>query len=947
MQEPLEIRVLGPFDVLAAGKAADVGGSKRQALLAMLALRDGRPVEIDALVDGLWEEELPAVPRNALHHHIARLRATLGEGAIVGFRDAYAVKDARVDAVRFEELLAETRSALRDGDVRVAADDVAAALALWRGPALQGLPETAWFSAERRRLEALRVDALEEQFEAALALGEHRELTPALRSAVADSSFRERLWGQLMLALYRSGRQADALEAFQEARRVLGDELGLEPGPELRGLQEAILAQDPAIAAVPVERRRRGNLPAPSTSFVGRDDELREVDRLLHEHRLVTLTGPPGVGKSRLALETARSLDGEFAEGIWVVDFARAGEAADAVRLLAHTVDVRGSDPLARVASRLRDAAALVVLDACEHVRDEAEHVASTLLQDCSELRILATSREALRAPSEVRFPVAPLGPAAVELFFERARAARPGFEPDADDVELATEIVRRVDGLPLAIELAAARMHVLGLGEIASILARRSALLRDGSVSDPARTALQELVDWSYDLLHGDEKTVLQQLAVHRGGASLASLGAVAATHGLNEATVAYLVTALVDKSIVTASFAGGAARYDVLDAVREYVLERLDESGGLSAAGKAHAEYFATVADAARTGLRRSEWPDWMKRLELEHDNLWAALTYAREAPDPLIAARLGVGLGWYFGIATRVSEGRSFIEAALRSAENVPLAVRVELLAYACYLATEDDDLDAAVEAGERGLDLAATAEAPWETAFVKLALAFAYDRAGPFERAVALAGEARRGFDQLEDRWGAASSAITGALGALAGGDVPTAATLISEAVRLHDDYDVFAVPAALLEAWLAERRGEADAAAAAYRRALERSERAGFADHAAFALSALGSNALADGDLHEAEELQRQALAAADAADAPWVAAHARVQLGRIAAAAGDAASAESAYRRVLEWSKLQRPHQGRESLFVALAGNPAEEAQLALAELVEAGGALT
>ena len=359
MQELLEIRLLGPFEVLARGTLADVGGSKRQALLAMLALRQGRVVDVDALVDGLWGEELPAAPRNALHHHIARLRAALGEESIVGSPDGYALKGAHVDAVRFEELLAETRSALRDGDVPAAADAVASALALWRGPALQGLTGTAWFSAEARRLETLRVDALEEDFEVRLALGEHRELTPALRAALADNPFRERLWGQLMLALYRSGRQADALETFQEARRVLADELGLEPGPELRRLQEAILAHDPAIAAVPVDRRRRGNLPAPSTSFVGREDELGQVAGALHEHRLVTLTGPPGVGKSRLAVETARSLEHEFPDGIWLVDFARAGGAADAVRLLAHAVDVRGSDPLARVtftASRCRRA---------------------------------------------------------------------------------------------------------------------------------------------------------------------------------------------------------------------------------------------------------------------------------------------------------------------------------------------------------------------------------------------------------------------------------------------------------------------------------------------------------------------------------------------------------------------------------------------------------------
>jgi predicted ATPase len=945
MANRLEIRLLGPFEVLAGGAIADVGGSKRQALLAMLALRKGRVVEVDALIDGLWGEELPAAPRNALHHHIARLRAALGEESIVGSPDGYALKDALVDAARFEEQLAETRSALREGDVPAAADAVASALALWRGPALQGLTGTAWFSAEARRLETLRVDALEEDFEVRLALGEHRELMPALLAALADNPFRERLWGQLMLALYRSGRQADALETFQEARHVLADELGLEPGPELRRLQEAILAHDPAIAAVPVDRRRRGNLPASSTSFLGREDELGEVAALLHEHRLVTLTGPPGVGKSRLAVETARSLEHGFPDGTWLVDFARAGGPPDAVRLLANVIEVRGSDPLARVSSRLRDASVLVVLDACEHVLDEAARVVSTLLAECPGVRILATSREALRVASEVRFPVAPLRTAAVALFFERARAARPGFEPDADAVALAAEIVRRVDSLPLGIELAAARVNVLGLAELVSILERRSALLRDGPSSDPARTALQELVDWSYDLLHGDEKTLLQELAVHRGGASLASLAAVAATRGLNDATVAYLVTALVDKSIVSASFSGGAARYDLLDSVREYVLERLGESGRLAEARAAHAEYFAALAEEARGELRGPEWLRWQRRLELENDNLWAALAYARDAPDPAVAIRLGT-LGWYFALAERVSDGRRFLELALSAArDDAPVELRIELLASLCYLATEELDLDPALKAGERALTLAASATAPKQLGLAQLTLALALAQSGD-ERADAMVQDACATLEAAGDDWGAAASGIIRATGAARAADVATVAAMAATVLRHSDaiEYDAFRVPGLLLEAWVAERRGDGAAAVDGYRRALELAARIGFGDHAAFALSALGSSALANGDLREAEELQRQALATAEAAQATWVAAHARVQLGRIAAASGDAEGAESLYGQVLDWSQMERPHQARESLFVALAGSPATAGLRGLAELAEARG---
>ena len=939
MSDRLEIRVLGPFEVVAGGSAADVGGSKRQALLAMLALGNGRVVGVDMLVDGLWGAELPSAPRNALHHHVARLRAALGEEAIVGSADGYALRGALVDALRFEELLAETRGALRDADVGAAADSVASALALWRGPALQGLTGTAWFSLEARRLETLRVDALEERFEVALALGEHRELVSTLHAALADSPFRERLWAQLMLALYRSGRQAEALETFQEARRVFADELGLEPGPDLRRLQEAILSHDPAIAAVPVDRRRRGNLPAASTSFVGREEELGHVAALLHEHRLVTLTGPPGVGKSRLAVETARSLEQEFPDGVWLVDFARAGAAADAARLLANVVDARGADPLERVASRLRNAEALLVLDACEHVLDEAARIATTLLAECPRLRILATSRETLHAAGEVRLPIAPLGVAAVDLFLERARAARPGFDPDRDAAALAAEIAQRLDGLPLAIELAAARANVLGFGELLAILERRATLLRDGPMSDPGRIALRELVEWSYDLLHADEKTLLQHLAVHRGGASLASLVALAATHGLDEATVAYLVSAVVDKSIVSASFSGGTARYDMLDSVREYVLDRLAETGSLKSARGAHAGYFAALAEEAWVGLRGAAWLDWERRLELENDNLWTALDYAREASDSDVAVRLGM-LGWYFALAERVSEGRRFLELALPVAgDDAP----VELLAVLCYLATEELDLDAALGAGERAFSLAQTAAAPTQLGLAQLTFALALAQSGEEVRADRMVQDAYATLEAAGDAWGAAASALIRATGAARAGDVGTVAALAA-AVHRHSDaigYDAFRVPALLLEAWVAERRDDAAAAVDGYRRGLELAARVGFGDHAAFALTGLGSDALRSGDLREAEELQRQALATAEAARASWVVAHTRVQLARIAAAAGDAAAAERLYRDVLEWSRMERPHEARESLFLALAGSPATAAELGLAELGE------
>ena len=658
MADVLEIWLLGPLEVRLGGRPVGVSGGKRCGLLAVLALRHGRVVTVDELIDGLWGEELPAAPRNALQHHVARLRAALGQESIVGSSNGYALGDVTVDAKRFEQLLAEARRASREGDTRAGAESIELALALWRGPALQGLTETEWLGAEARRLEALRVDALEERFDAALALGEHRELVSALRATLDENPFRERVWGQLMLALYRGGRQVDALETFQEARRVLDEQLGLEPGPELRRLQEAILAHDPAIAPVPVAPSPRGELPSPMTSFVDRERERAEVVALLREHRLVTLTGPPGVGKSRLSLEVGRSLQSDLRDGAWLVELARAGAPEDVERVVADAVDARGPDPLARVIARLRDAEAILLLDACEHTLAEAARVASAVLPECPGVRVLATSREMLHLAGELPVTLKPLrapeaaatdgaDSPAVQLFAARARAARPGFELTAEAVPLAAEIARRVDGLPLAIELAAARTKVLGLAELSSLVERRLALLRDRPPSDPIRTALLGLVEWSYELLHTDEKTLLHQLAVHRGGASLPSLLVVAENDGLDQAAVNHLLAALVDKSIISVSFPDEEARYDLLDTVRDYTLERLAESGGLAAARKAHAEHFATVAEAARPGLRGPEWLSWVRRLERDHDNLWAALTYARDAPDP--ASRSGSVRRW----------------------------------------------------------------------------------------------------------------------------------------------------------------------------------------------------------------------------------------------------------------------------------------------------------
>jgi hypothetical protein len=535
-----------------------------------------------------------------------------------------------------------------------------------------------------------------------------------------------------------------------------------------------------------------------------------------------------------------------------------------------------------------------------------------------------------------------------VRLFLERAQASRPGLPLTEDRLALAAEICRRVDGLPLAIELAGARVSVLGLREILSALESRRPLFveaRDRRVI-PQRY-LRTVMAWSHDLLHADEKALLHQLAVFRGGAPLSAVVAIAGRGQMDAAKVTQLLGALVDKSILTASFPDGEARYDLLDTVREYALEQLAKAGGLRAAQLVHAENFATVADTARTELRGPDWLACTRRLQLEHDNLWAALAYARDAPEPGIAVRLGAGLGWYFPLAGRVSEGRSFLEVALASASaDVPVSQRIELLGWLCYLAMEELDLDAAIDFGERALALAATAPATSETALAQLTLSLACALSGEHERAAALAEEGRAGYGGAGDDWGVAGASLVRAQGAALAGEISTVALMAAKIV-LHSEaigYDVFVVPAMLLQAWVAERRNEHAAAEDAYRGTSELAGRIGFADHVSFALAQLGSNALARGDPGQATELCERALATAEAASTSWLIAHARVQLARVLEAAGDADTAETLYRSVVEWSTTPRPRQFRESLFVALAGFPGAAALRCLAQLATARG---
>src|SRR5437763_3254656 len=470
-----------------------IAGAKLRALLALLALQPGRVVSAEQLVDALWGEDPPAGVRNGLQALVSKLRRSLPDASLLATRGsgyALEVPDDHVDVHRFEHLVGGGRAALSAGDHAEAVAVLTEADALWRGDALSEFAYEEFAVPVIARLSELRVAAIEERIEIELEGGGLQPVIPELESLVAEHPLRERLRGLLMIALYRAGRQAHALRMFQEGRHILAEELGLDPGPELQRLESAVLAHDPSLAA-PATRPspsaavdHYSNLPTPLTPLVGREHELRELTALFADQRLITLVGPGGVGKTRLAVDVARAESAAMSNGAVIVELAAVGDPSGVRSAIAGVLEISNADRMAEV---IRDREVLIVLDNCEHVIESAAAVAEDLLQLCPRLRLLATSREALRITGECVWPVPPLAAAdAAQLFIARAHAAGARFDVSDDLLPLVTDICTRLDGLPLAIELAAARTRVFPLQQLAERLDDRFRLLTGGS-----RTAL------------------------------------------------------------------------------------------------------------------------------------------------------------------------------------------------------------------------------------------------------------------------------------------------------------------------------------------------------------------------------------------------------------------------------------------------------------------------
>jgi predicted ATPase/DNA-binding SARP family transcriptional activator len=699
-----------------AGRDLPLGGPKQRSVLALLLLEAGRVVPSERLVDELWHGRPPTGAVKTLRSYVSRLRTLLeSDAALISRGGGYVLEleQAHLDAARFELLVEQGQAALARGAARVAADRFREGLALWHGRALAEVLDIASLALESRRLEELRLTAVEGRIEAELGLGLHAQLVGELETLVAEHPLHERFWRQLVLALYRCERQADALATYRRARDLLAGELGLEPSEELRRLEQAVLRQDvPAVARHP----GRHNLPAQLTTFVGRKHELAELERLLVEARLLTLTGVGGVGKTRLAIELAARLVESVPDGVWFVDLSGIADAALVPQQIAQVLGLQKSPNLPLVdllCNHVRKNDLLLLLDNCEHLLPACAELVETLLRGAPTLRILATGREAVGVAGEVEYALMPLavpsadadpkessGVAAVRLFLERSSATH---NVPATPTALATvaRICRDLDGIPLAIELAAARTRTLSVDEIAAHLDDRFGFLKYWRrVAVPRHQTLEATMDWSYELLSEAEREVLRRLSVFAGGFTLQAAAAVCV--GGDESNALDLVGRLVERSLVAADLREGETRYRLLETVRQYAAERLAEAGEVEETRRAHALAFLSLAEeAAPTG-------ESLGRLALEQDNLRAALAWSLSTGEE-IGPRLALACSRLWYVREQDEESLRWLERALEAHPERD-GLRAELLGLLGTFVHEAGDVQRAGALLSEGLTLA---------------------------------------------------------------------------------------------------------------------------------------------------------------------------------------------------------------------------------------------
>lgn len=1007
--------ILGPVEARHEdGTPVAVGGPRVRSLLALLLLDAGRIVPTQTLVDGLYGEAPPGDAANALQSQVSRLRRGLrddsGTDKLVEFHAAgyrLSVDPEQVDAHRFERLLREGRRALASGghtsgghntsgghasstlaDAHRLLDE---ALNLWRGPAFADVMDAPFAATQSSAWGELRLDALADRAEAALALGRHAQVVGELQRLVAENPLRERLVGQLMRALYGAGRQADALAAYENTRALLADELGADPSAELAAVHLDILRAAPsltptAVPAAPAKGEHLG-LPAQLTSFVGRDAEMERVASLLATARLVTLTGPGGAGKTRLSVEAGHRDSGD----VCFVDLAAVRRDDELVSTMLTALGLRGAGLMpagspetgtGRLVAGLAARKVLLILDNCEQIVTQVAQLAHTLLSACPDVRILATSREALGITGETLCPVprlavpdegTPLADAlaapAVRLFADRASAVRPDFAVDAASLPTVLAVCAALDGLPLAIELAAARLRALPLDEVAARLDDRFRLLSRGNrTAAPRHQTLRAVVAWSWDLLDDAEQELARKLTVFRGGATIASAARVC---GLPEDEAVELLADLADKSLID----GTDGRYRMFETIRLYGSERLDEAGEHDAVRRAHAEYCLELAERAMPFLRTGEQVVWLDRLSAEHTNLRAALRWTIDN-DPRLGLRLNAALAWYWWLRGLRHEAGGLAAQLLAAAgdEPPPGLTEAYLLCLLASLAETPDHDDGtrarriaraqpllfslpgpvrqpevfilmAVALGPEGSDRERIVEHmgddAWSQAIVHLGVGFTELYGGSVPEARGYFQEALERFRALGDAWGMANALDQLAVFADWAGDTAGGLALMDEALAMMRELGITEDIDDLLvrRAEMCLRLGDGDAARDLYTHVMESAKRTGRPTTLALGRSGLGDLARHAGDLAEARRLQEQALAEcpADLFDSATSQAFILVSLAWTSSASGDTHKARGLAYAAMDLTYTQGNLMLAAEAVEALAGAASEDGDAALA----------
>jgi predicted ATPase/DNA-binding SARP family transcriptional activator len=931
----VQIALLGPLEVELSGRRVKVPSGKPSELLVRLALDAGEVVRADRLIDELWAAGALSTRRNTLQSKVAMLRRALGEPDLIVNSDggyALAVEPSEVDALAAMDQVATASRMLDAGDDRAAAELSASTLQLFRGEVLQAAGDGDWVDSYKARLSETRTKLLEIWFSARLRLGDAGNVIGELEAAVAAHPFHESLWELLITALYRAGRQADALATYQRVRNQLADELGLDPRPQLQQLEQLILAQDLSLGAQvsgigAVPDSPKGNLPSMSADLVGRDDVVAELCDRLATERLVEIVGSGGVGKTAVAIEVGRRLNSRGKlriDGVWLARLETATTANDVADVLVAALNVPGGEPA--LFERLKGAAPLVILDNCEHVVDSAAALAVRLLDAAPGLRILCTSQVRLGVDGEGVVELAPLPLSdAVALFTRLASSQRPsyGSSMDADAV---IDICRWLDGLPLAIELAAARTRTLSIEEITRRLDDRFPVLSDPTSRRPERRrSLKSTIGWSYGLLFPDDQRGLWALATFAGGATLPAAEFVLAALEVPAAAAIDVIGRLANRSLLIVYDDHGAdlsadapsigvprhpIRYRLLDSIRAFALEAMTEAGMADVALAAHARWFANAAASSTPGVRSGRQAEHLWLARSERANIDAALAWS--APrDPLLALDIVNGFGWAW-VVLGDSRGAQRILTALDAVgEAAPPRDRAGALLLAAWIEASTgrleparDHIAAATELAERIDDFDLRARCLYYLAYV-------VSHSGEFRSALELTARSSGIYDTMDRPWDQAACWLFAARAAISAGDqersVEAADQVQRWVRRLEDPWLHVRTEAMLGELARIQRRF--DDAVLHIGRAADTSRRLGFQQTEAYQVTALGRAQCQAGDYNAGSATLELAIDKAEATGDVRLVALARVHLGRALRTVGEVARARTVLEAANSWHR--------------------------------------